>query len=721
MELKKVAKVPLGSKKILRYDEDTVLLLSGDQKIKTVLDISNPLDIKEIPQKSKKNLERMGKVKKFGDGSGSFVQMGNLFAFRNKKLYYLYSEYAHRNDDFWFHGEIPRRPYSEIFIIDASKKDNIKQVDKIKLDTRVSVAAMSEKGVLYAINTSGELGTVDERGHFTALYNLDEGLSGYFDWTHPGALYDPPPKIYKSTHGFGGQTGGFTVIDNFLLIPFTGNKENEEKESFIFSPTHINRLEIYDIQDTGTIKLLRKIEIERYSSSFSDLKSVFMYEHKYILRYGLNKLLIIDLANKNNIKIKPVYSSEMDLRIHSWQGFFFYQQKSERRIILSGEKNSYFTIYVADITGDNMVIEQEIRPDSINEGCIINKDNYLLNINQQFTEVFEITDGKTCDKIVNCKNSSQKQYEALFKKVIQNMNDYQKLIPEDYNSRCSFHETEEMIKLDKILFDLLEKIKNEPKPINLKYLQLNKIKDDDGKTISLSFGESFYRSIMEMHLKNSRGHICAVLLELLPGIELAYTDYNYIYDLLINITKNFFKSLWFDSQMIIYDYEGYKIKMLSWLKAPEASLLLIDDICDLRRYFLSLLTVLDDTYKFFQSYNSDILDKTINFLYQLPKSKFQINFDRTYFYSTGIRIAITQEDVQLKEFCLEQLPKTITESCHALSLAFDASHNKDKDAALKYMDIAFNLSNGVKFHAAYESILFKDIVRDKDFYKYIYW
>jgi hypothetical protein len=87
----------------------------------------------------------------------------------------------------------------------------------------------------------------------------------------------------------------------------------------------------------------------------------------------------------------------------------------------------------------------------------------------------------------------------------------------------------------------------------------------------------------------------------------------------------------------------------------------------------------------------------------------------------GIRIAIIKENVQLEEFCLKQLPETITESCHALSLAFDASHNKDRDKALRYMDIAFNLSNGLKFYADYVSLLFKDIIRDKDFYKFIYW
>jgi hypothetical protein len=388
---------------------------------------------------------------------------------------------------------------------------------------------------------------------------------------------------------------------------------------------------------------------------------------------------------------------------------------------------------VVNITGGDAVIKQEIRPDSIQGGYIINRDNYLLNVNRQCIEVFEITDTENPDAYMVSSNLPSGRSVELFKQIIQNMNDYQKLIPERSMRGDDFFETEEMVKLDKILYSLIEKIGNEKKPVNLKDISLIEIKNKDGKNEKKSIGELFYQGIMEMNHSDSRMFSYAVLLELLLVIELDYVDYNYSFYWLTILTKNFFTSLWSGYRLWVkYDYDGYKLRMLSRLRTPETSLFSTGDIDDLQRHFLSLLTVLDDTFWYdshIEVYDKsgrtifyfDILNKTIDFLYLLPKTNCQIDFDRTYFYSMGIRIAILTNDEKLEQFCLDHLPEKITEGHHALSLALDASSKKDRDRALKYMDLAFTLSGGRKYWAGYESVLFRDIIRDRDFYKYIYW
>ncbi|MDR2848438.1 MAG: hypothetical protein LBV39_04970, partial [Bacteroidales bacterium] len=137
MELKKIKcageQLELDGNKHFRYDDNTLVTCSD---VVSTFDISNPLDIKLLSRVVLENF-------------------GGAIALQNKKIYSL-----------------PRWDSQRIRILDASNPLNIHLVSTINMDTKIRHIALSSAGIFYGISEKGKLGTIDNAGHFTALYSL---------------------------------------------------------------------------------------------------------------------------------------------------------------------------------------------------------------------------------------------------------------------------------------------------------------------------------------------------------------------------------------------------------------------------------------------------------------------------------------------------------------------------------------------------------------------
>jgi predicted DNA-binding WGR domain protein len=110
-------------------------------------------------------------------------------------------------------------------------------------------------------------------------------------------------------------------------------------------------------------------------------------------------------------------------------------------------------------------------------------------------------------------------------------------------------------------------------------------------------------------------------------------------------------------------------------------------------------------YRFFYQKNINLPPKTfdINYnemtalVYHLPKfeaTSEEINNELLQLYAYGLRIAVCTKNKDLEQFSLEHLPKEVTESNHAVGLAYVAAANGEKEDIVKYMCIGFKGNKG---------------------------